>query len=228
MKKIIIQSSTDVSHSLLTSELSSNDITYSERTLTDTSFPSLNSAFGELTLSYEFKHDIEIIFKKLGSKDYTVTIAEQNNLMQKYVRTGLITYSIIMTLMFLKYLHIDYLNTIDKNFNIKWNHSNVILTYSDKKTGELVSRYKDSNYDNNFELSETYINGIGPTVVFQDRNENGFNEDISYFDFSGNYIGMSQDIDEDGSLDIYQMILENGDTLNFKDSNRNGVMELEK
>jgi hypothetical protein len=39
---------------------------------------------------------------------------------------------------------------------------------------------------------------------------------------------MSQDIDEDGSLDIYQMILENGDTLNFKDSNRNGVMELEK
>lgn len=226
MKKILIESTNEVSHNLLIDAFSNQGINFSQRILSDASFPSVSgTAYAEISISYKYLKEVEAVLEALSEEDYRLRITNDSSGKGKFSRIALIVYSIVVTLLLFKYWHINYLNTIDKNFVIKWNHSNVALSYTDKKNGKLVSRFIDENYDNNFERFEGYVNSIGPSTVSLDKDENGYYEETFFFDFYGKPTGMGIDKDADGSFDYYELITDENDTLKFEDKNHNGRME---
>ena len=88
--------------------------------------------------------------------------------------------------------------------------------------------YFDSNFDFNFEKMQEYRNNKGPISISYDLNEDGFFEEINYFDFTNNYVGKTEDLNNDRLYEYYEIILESGDTLKLTDKDANGVMELNK
>ena len=71
-----------------------------------------------------------------------------------------------------------------------------------------------------------YRNDKGPISISYDLNEDGFFEQIDYYDFNNQYIGKTKDLDNDRIYEYYEIILESGDTLKLTDKNANGIMEL--
>ena len=147
---------------------------------------------------------------------------------KKYIQIGLLVYSVIVTLLLVKYWHIDRKNSFDKNYDISWNYNNTSVEYLEKKNGHKVYEYFDSNFDFNFEKMQEYRNNKGPISISYDLNEDGFFEEINYFDFTNNYVGKTEDLNNDRIYEYYEIILESGDTLKLTDKDANGVMELNK
>jgi hypothetical protein len=136
----------------------------------------------------------------------------------------LIVYSVIVTLLLIKYWNINKKNSFDKNYEISWNTDNTKVRYYEKKNGHKVYEYFDSNFDYNFEQMREYRNNRGPISISYDLNEDGFFEQIDYFDFTNKYIGKTEDLDNDRVYEYYEIILESGDTLQLTDKNANGIM----
>ena len=147
------------------------------------------------------------------------------NMKQNRLFYGLIIYSIITTVVAIKFWHLYQRNNSEKNFDVSWNITNDRMIMKDKKTGRLVTLSEDVNFDNNFELTEIYFDGVGPIASFKDENDNGYFEKLIYFDFNGELVGESLDFDDNGSIDYYSIITETNDTLEFVDKNKNGRME---
>lgn len=148
------------------------------------------------------------------------------NMKQNRLFYGLIIYSIIITVVAIKYWHLNQISRSVKNFDIRWNSTNDRMIMEDKKTGRLVMLSEDINFDYNFELTEIYFNGVGPITSYKDENDNGYFEKILQFDFNGELVGESLDFDDNGSIDYYSIITETNDTLEFVDKNKNGRMEM--
>lgn len=75
-----------------------------------------------------------------------------------FIQIGLIVNSILITLILIKYWHLNKKNSFGKNFNISWNLNNSVLRYSNKKSNEIVYEWFDSNFDFNFEKLHEYRN----------------------------------------------------------------------
>ncbi|MEL7148077.1 MAG: hypothetical protein AAFO69_17005 [Bacteroidota bacterium] len=223
MKKIIIESSSEVSHSLLTIKLVESGIHFTERILNDSSFPQITwTAYAEVIIDAEQQLAITELLAQVPTEDYRVKVIDISGQKGKYIKLGIIIYAIVMTLLFVKYWHRDYQNREDKNFTFTWNHSNTSLFQSDKTSGKIVTRYEDINYDNNYERMELYALGGDPVGVYLDKNENGFYEEAYFFDFAGHSTGMAKDHNSDGMFDYYELITQENDTLIFEDRNGKG------
>lgn len=231
MQKIRIICVDESSHLLLTTTLTNTNIDYTERLLSDTSFPSLNKLnhFSEITIPSNYKSQIIEIIDEIGiDNNYLLhTINIPNTSKRTRFRTlALTTYSIIITVLFLKYWHIEQKNSNEKLSTSEWSYDNTVLTYKDKKSNQVTTKYYDSNFNDIFEKIEVFNKSNKPTVISYDKNEDGITDEEYYYGIEGRYSGFSIDKNYDNIFDYSEMILENGDTLKFDDKNNNGIMEV--
>jgi hypothetical protein len=232
MKNIKIQTFNSTAHLLLNSELDKVNIRFIERSFTDSSFPSLDNLniYGEIIIEIEYQDKVDALLRRINStNDYKVFLQDiPQKAKLSFVQLGLIAYSIVVTILFLKYWHLEAKASTEKNFDVSWTFDNTSIIYKDKKSNKISFIYTDANFDGNFEKIEIYANGLGATSISKDRNEDGHFEEMIYYSLNNEYSGRSLDIDNNQMHEYYEMILENKDTLIFVDENQNGIMELKK
>jgi len=223
MAEVIVSIENEIELSRVTTLLDENLIPYRVSKMADSSFPSL-SIIGrfEITISEKDYND----FLRLVEKVYPIrrVLEEPKKTKPNRFKVGLILYAFVMTVLFVKYYHIEERNNTQKNFEYQWNYDNTVLTVSHKKTGDISDVYYDMNYDFNYEKVISYKNGI-KTVMFLDNDEDGQIEQQIFYDKTGEIIGKYNDDDRDGYFDNGLIILDNGDSLKFIDQNKNGVYE---
>jgi hypothetical protein len=148
---------------------------------------------------------------------------------QRLWQSILIVYSLVTTILLIKYWDMNRKNSDAKNFKYAWNLSNTDLSMRYKKSQQLIQIFRDANYDLNFEKVETFSkNNSVMTSLSQDFDEDGFFDEITYYGKNGKIAGGAIDLDSDGWIEESIVILENGDTLKLTDKNQDGFFVLEK
>ncbi|TRX58435.1 hypothetical protein FNH22_13905 [Fulvivirga sp. M361] len=232
MKKIVLSILDEITFLSIEKDLDELGVTYTQRPLSDSSFVSLNElqSFGEIIIKTDNTESIQKLLVnpaykgRLQVSSSEIKVSERPN----YIQRGLIVYSILITVFFAKYWHIDYINSSDKNFNIHWNYSNTRLDYVDKKSKKVVHSFFDANYDLNYELQYEYNQGKGPVSIRYDNDENGYYEKVELFTLNGEYSGVYFDSNQNGLYEFSLTILENGDTLKLRDTNEDGFMKIDE
>jgi len=150
-------------------------------------------------------------------------ISKNNNILLNI----LILYAVVMTIFSFKYYDYYRENNNDNNFTYKLSHDNTSLKVRRSSTNELFAIYYDKNYDYNYEKIEGIHKG---RIIAEwiDENEDGIPELEKWYGTDGSTACLYKDLNEDGINDSVIIILENNDTLNFVDYNKNGKLELMK
>lgn len=232
MEKVTYKIESEIELYRITSLLEELQIPYIQNLKSDSSFPVLNKVgeFGEISIPKEYEARAHHLFIK--TEKQSIVVENKNNRATpnatKFWHIGLIIYSIIVTIIAIKYWHIDYRNKSDKNFIYKWNIENSELSLINKKTGKTIQLFKDLNYDLNYERSITYSSEGIKTSISIDNNEDGFFEHIYSLSKNGELTGESFDLNNDGNIEKMTIILLNGDTLKLVDKNEDGFFELKK
>ncbi len=155
-----------------------NEIQYSERFAFNNTFPSLDEGiYCEVTIEDVYSdlvNELLIRLNKNKTDDLPNQVNKINKPTRKYFKVGLIIYSIIITFLFLKYWNINSHYNSDRNFEIKWNLNNTIMSYHHRESGVIESILYDKNYNLNFEEIQTFQNGQGAVSISYDRNEDGY------------------------------------------------------
>lgn len=112
-----------------------------------------------------------------------------------------------------------------KNFNFDWSPSQEVLFSYWKSNNKLSDQYIDRNFDNNYELFNTYDTFGNLYQTAYDSNENGVYEKFLIFDPFGEKVGNNTDSNEDGAIDEFSLILDSKNELKFVDSDHNGRFE---
>jgi len=230
MKRIVIMVFDQFVLENLEKEFSEKGIKCASRYIADKSFPSLNNsvALAEITLESEKEAVIDGILTSEENRDFVrvnkFDLAKPKK--RSFFKTALILYSILMTGLFLKYWHINYTNSTDKNFAYEWTAINTRLNLINKATGHTDATQIDENYNLNYELLYTYHEGQGPVFVSYDNNEDGYYEKVEQFDLKGNLVSWSLDLNDDNWIDQSFMVTEEGDTLILEDKDKDGLMEV--
>jgi hypothetical protein len=232
MRKYIIKIYSEVILVSLKKDLIENDFIFQERVISDSSFPSLNDLNGISEVTISIKEDsglISILSKQeyKGKIELRVLDIKPSKKVDK-LKVGLIIYAILITILFLRFWYLDYLNSSDKNFEYKWNTNLTRQDVTNKKTQKIESSYFDENYDFNYELQYSYFNGKGPVMVRRDKDENGYAEVVEFYNLEGNLYAYYQDLNNDAWFDYSYLIIEGGDTLLLVDSDMNGFYEIKK
>lgn len=226
MSEIVVYIENELEWIRVTNLLKDSDFPYNANKVSDATFPSLSQADKyEIVISANDYDD----FLKLVGKVYPIKRIDPEPAAPQprtsRFKTALVLYSLIMTILFVKYFYIERSNSTDKNFEYEWSLDNSKLTISHKKTGDLSAIYYDTNYDLNYEKVVAYHKGTKTSASF-DKDEDGQIEHEVVYDKTGRIIGVNTDYDGDGFFDYGLMLLENGDSLEFMDQNKNGVFQL--
>lgn len=112
-----------------------------------------------------------------------------------------------------------------KNFNFKWNSGQEILMGYWLNNHKISNHYIDRNFDNNYELINSYTTYGKLYSANYDRNENGVFEKMIFFNSVREKVGNSIDSDEDGAIDEFTIFLDNGNELKFLDIDIDGRYE---
>lgn len=136
----------------------------------------------------------------------------------------LILYSILATLLCVKFYYTSESINFEKHFKYTWRTDNKTLDVRYKTTKKIIATYEDKNYDRNWEKIYEYQNGR-KLLEASDLNENGIFEEFIYFDSNGNIAGVHKDSDQDGLLDTMKLFLENKEEIIFVDENKNGLFK---
>jgi len=238
-EKVIFKLSSELAYFKLISFLESNQIWYTARKVENNLYPSLNvgGLYGEITV---LQTDSELTTHFLENQEYTETdllsemeesklpaenaTASPSKPKKNRTQTYLIIYSVIITLVALRY---GYLNTNyqeDKHYKYEWNVDATAVYTIFKKKSEIITASYDGNYDLNFEKSIGYSNGYKVSESF-DTNENGIFERVNYYNKKGELAGYSINVDEDFCFEQSCTILSNKDTLYFMDKDRDCMFD---
>lgn len=211
----------------LTSELDEHGISYTMEDMSDNTFPSLNQQESQaLFIIHEALSDsVYESIKQIPGLDIESWNQGKGQGRKRIVKNLIWAYAIVVTIMLVKYWHIERVNSVQKNFDSHWNWNNTALTFTDKKTGERVYTYYDQNFDFNYERTIEYLNPEGSNAAYFDKNEDGYFEIVDYYSSKGEYIGTIRDYDFDKIYDELEIILESGDTVRFYDENKNGTYD---
>lgn len=228
MSKVVFKIADNILFQKIIIHLEENNIEYFARKMDDSAFPVLNQE-QEIEVSEKFADEVS---KFLEEDVQKVIVEEPNNPIaskpsknNNFFIIALSIYAIVISLVALRYWYIS--QKIDKNFDYQWSADNTTLTLRNKYIKGFVVKYYDANYDDNWEKVEAFSNGDLKSISV-DLNENGLLEKTTDFNSLGEINGIYDDDDENGIFDRSLIILENGDTLSFVDTNKNGVMELKK
>jgi len=112
-----------------------------------------------------------------------------------------------------------------KNLKYDWSPGQEILFTFWKSNSKLSDQYIDRNFDNNFELFNTYDIFENLHQTGYDSNENGVYEKFAIFDPSGEKVGNNIDSNEDGVIDEFSLVLDSQNELKFVDSDHDGRFE---
>lgn len=111
-----------------------------------------------------------------------------------------------------------------KNFNLKWENGQEILTSSWKSNNKISNQYFDANFDYNYEIIRDFTTYGKVYRTSFDRNENGVYEKIDFYNPAGNKVGYSFDKDEDGVPEEFALIYDSKKELKFIDENYDGIL----
>lgn len=112
-----------------------------------------------------------------------------------------------------------------KNFHSSWSPSQEVLMSYWKNNNKLSDQYIDRNFDNNYEVINTYTTYGKIIQIGYDENENGVVEKSIIFNSTGEKIGVNNDYDEDRDIDEFTLIYKNNSMLTFTDENNDGRYE---
>ncbi|QCX39558.1 hypothetical protein FF125_14325 [Aureibaculum algae] len=146
----------------------------------------------------------------------------------KIERILIVLLAIISIVIGIKYYQVNEINKNlmnSKNFNSKWSPSEEMLNSYWKNNNKLSNQYIDRNFDNNYEIINTYDYVGKLTQSSYDSNENGIYERNKIFNVIGEVVGACNDKDEDGAIDELIMSLDNNNELKFIDSDIDGRYE---
>lgn len=212
----------------LINQLKEEEIPHHYNMLGDSAIPPINfnKCYGEITIPMEFNSDFLkfIITENIEFEEKRE--ARQTWDMPKVFFIVLIIYSMIMTLLFVKYLNLEKQYSFDKNFHYRWNWDNTVLSVIDKKTNNTITTFIDKNRDFNYELVRNFPSVEGIMIESIDRDENGYFEKIVSFGVGQRQSDLLIDNNGDGLYEVQWIYLENGDTLMLTDENKNGLFEL--
>lgn len=136
----------------------------------------------------------------------------------------ILIYSLVITLLFMKYFNIAERGSVDKNFNYVWNYNNTILFQKYKKTEEIFSKYFDTNRDGNYEKIEGYNRGKLISIS-EDKNENGLIEKTVSYTYDKTISLTMLDNNEDGNYERMEGHIKGKLTSISEDKNENGFYE---
>jgi hypothetical protein len=215
----------------VTSILNKSKIHYSAKKYTDSNFPSLDlqQGFGDITVSVDNEMELRSMIDELtGTKPQRVNhFVSQNSSKGVSVRKIiLISYAFIVSLLCLRYWYLNYRTSEDKNNTFEWNFDAQVLITKRKDSGIISARSIDANYDQNFELIMSYSRQGALLLEWNDLNEDGYYEEVSYYNLKGERTGVQYDRDNDGITEEVIIVLNNGDTLKLYDSNKDGTLEM--
>tara|TARA_R110002049_G_scaffold112646_4_gene262268 strand:+ start:1235 stop:1768 length:534 start_codon:yes stop_codon:yes gene_type:complete len=112
-----------------------------------------------------------------------------------------------------------------KNFNFDWSPGQEVLFSYRKSNNKLSDQYIDRNFDNNYEVFNTYDIFGNLHQTGYDSNENGVYEKFLIFDPFGEKVGNNMDSNEDGVIDEFSLTLDSKNELKFVDSDHDGRFE---
>lgn len=225
MSFITYQIETELEYQRITSALDALNIPFTARKYGDTSFPIFGPlrAFAEISIETQYRGNLQDIVAQLPRSEPLVQSPKRR---LNIGRAMWIVYTVVATLLLLKYWHLNGRSYEDKNFSYEWSVDNTHLYMKHKKTGTNAHLYVDENYNYNYEEQYSYApNGVR-TIESHDRNEDGFFEEVHAFNHEGQFTSNSLDVNGDGLFDTINIVLENGDTLRLVDENFNGFLEV--
>lgn len=237
MEKYTFQIQDEFTYWRIIGFLDENKIEYSCRKIESSLFPSFNHG-GEIEV---FAQDVPTVEELLRGEEDSPTETNvyksaSQALPTQTTQSGttwnkwwywLLGYSLLMTVLFIRYFLIAQVGTKDKNISYEWNATATALYARHTKTKELLQKNYDANYDKNFERIEQFAKG-NLIAELKDEDENGFFEKNYQYDQEGRITSVDEDTDQDGLIDKFYMVMQKGDTLFFVDSDKNGIFELVK
>ncbi|WP_020530826.1 hypothetical protein [Flexithrix dorotheae] len=227
MEKFKIQTLNRTAHFILISEFKHAAIPFEEKNMANP--PEKGEfAFGELTIKLEFQNEVQSILTQLNNPNGYLIFGLEKGKRQSsnLINYALIGYAVIITILLINNWDTSYNQQNHRNFEIIWNHNNSIVEYIQKNNQKIYLRYYDENQDRNFEKVEEYKGGINPSSISKDKDENGYFEDISFYNLNGDFVGKSIDKDNDQIFEFYEILLENGKVLKLYDKNNNGQFDF--
>lgn len=220
----------------LKQQLEGLEIPYISHSPEDTNFVAINTVqtYWELSIPEEFSQKL---FKQMD-KDIQTEIYETKDSYEdgedsfrfwgpKTKRSLLMLYAIIMTLLFLRYLQLNYQVSNDKNFSYSWTLDNSQQSAQHKDIPGFRTIFSDENYDLNFERTEVFSNNKR-VAVYIDKDENGIQEKVVEYSLNGEKRSIAYDTDQDGLFDEWEMFDEEGNMTVYKDRDKDGFYDLPK
>ena len=183
------------------------------------------------------KNNYFLSFPNENLNDYNKIIKDQNptkllrieevkkERKSNFIKYLLIPYSILISLLCIKYYYSSNLGNSEKNFKYEWSTDNRTLEVVNKNTKKISALYHDHNYDNNWERAIEFSNGRRTSEAF-DSNENGVLEKFMFYNTQGQVVRIETDWNQDGLIDTMNIILENEEKLILVDKNKNGTFEI--
>ena len=211
------------------------EIPYISHTTEDTNFGAINSVENhwELSIPEELSQKLfrelerEVQSEIYEAKDRAVAAEEPAFTFRgpKAKRNLLMLYSIIMTLLFLRYLHLNYQVSNDKNFRYSWTLDNSQQSAQHKNIPGFRTLFSDENYDLNFERTEIFSNNKR-VAVYIDKDENGIQEKVTEYSLSGEKRSIAYDTDQDGLFDEWEIFDEEGNMTVYEDKDKDGFYDI--
>ncbi len=140
----------------------------------------------------------------------------------------LLGYSILASLFLVKHEMILSRSEEDKNYKYEWNFSGNTLSIIHKQTNKLVGKWRDLNYDFNYETSALFSRDGKMSTIYEDENEDGFFEKATYTNSKKELISEEKDSNNDGIYEEISYRLANGERLFLRYDEKLEAYEIHK
>jgi hypothetical protein len=217
----------------VTAFLKESNIPFTSRKYSDSAFPTLETQLGyaDITVAAEYEAVLRDRIADLERKRHNaagVVAPQDASKKRKAARLLWILYTIIITVVCLRFWYLDYRNSNFKHYTNEWSMDGSRIHQKSKESGITLSTLKDANYDGNFERVFTYYKNGLRCEDFLDLDEDGTIEKVYFYNLNGGLSAVQFDHNDNGIVNELSYFLNDGDTLKLTDANEDGVFELEE
>jgi hypothetical protein len=230
MDSIIISAENEIELQRILDALDTRAIPCLVKRYADSSFPSITQGkpFAEISIDVKYRTTVNEILSNLLNRvpEYKAQPGAKSRWSASFI--FMMIYSLLISVVALRYWYIHKKSSIDKNFDFQWSYDGSWLHSVNKTTGKDANLYIDENLNYSFEEILTYSDSGLMVTKSIDRNENGRYEQFLNYNHSGDLVIKMDDIDDDGVIDEMHIAVQGKKALRLVDKNKDGIFEFDE